>query len=112
MPNKYELAPVLPLNTRHKNIWETGVQIHSFLTLALDGGEWSAACYIYFTLKERTTGTHWGGCVVPRASLNTGKEKERNILPLSAVELKFHGCQFVLQLLCSRAIPHFFVRIV
>jgi hypothetical protein len=31
--------------------------------------------------------------VVPRASLNIGKEKEKNILPLSAVELRCHGCQ-------------------
>jgi len=35
IPIIYELDPVLQLNTHHKNTWETGVQIHPFLTLAL-----------------------------------------------------------------------------
>jgi hypothetical protein len=33
--NIYELDPVLQLNTHHKNTWETGMQIHPFVTLAL-----------------------------------------------------------------------------
>jgi len=35
------------------------VQLHTFLTSALDGGEWSASCPGRFTPKERATGTHW-----------------------------------------------------
>jgi hypothetical protein len=58
IPNKCEFAPMLWSNTQHKSIWVNGVQIHPFLTLALDGGEWSAACSSYFTCKGRTTGTY------------------------------------------------------
>jgi hypothetical protein len=35
------------------------VQFHTFLTLALDGGEWTASSPSYFTSRERTPGTHW-----------------------------------------------------
>jgi hypothetical protein len=32
-----------------------------FLTLALDGGEWSVSRPRHFTLGERSPGTHWTG---------------------------------------------------
>jgi hypothetical protein len=46
---------------------------YSFLTSALDGGEWSASRPgRAFTPGERTPGTHWrGGWVGPRAGLDT-----------------------------------------
>jgi hypothetical protein len=46
---------------------------YSFLTSALDGGEWSASPPgPRFTPGERTPGTHWtGGWVGPRAVLDT-----------------------------------------
>jgi hypothetical protein len=45
--------------------------MHS-LTLALDGGEWSASQPGCFMPRERAPGTHWiGGCVGPRAVLDT-----------------------------------------
>jgi hypothetical protein len=41
------------------------------LTLALDGGEWSASHPGHFTPRERAPGTHWiGGWVGPRAVLD------------------------------------------
>jgi hypothetical protein len=41
-----------------------------FLTLTLDGSEWSVSCPGHFTPGERTPGTHWiGGWVDPRADL-------------------------------------------
>jgi hypothetical protein len=44
--------------------------MHS-LTLALNGGEWSASCPGCFTPRERAPGTHWiGGWVGPRAILD------------------------------------------
>jgi hypothetical protein len=40
------------------------------LTLALDGGEWSASHTSRFTCRERAPGSHWiGGWVGPRAVL-------------------------------------------
>jgi hypothetical protein len=45
------------------------ISTHS-LTLALDGGEWSASRPGRFTPRERVPGTHWiGGWVGPRAVL-------------------------------------------
>jgi hypothetical protein len=44
--------------------------MHS-LTLALDGGKWSASCPGCFTPRERAPDTHWiGGWVGPRAVLD------------------------------------------
>jgi len=34
---------------------------HTFLTSALDGGEWSVSRSGRFTPSERTVGTHWIG---------------------------------------------------
>jgi hypothetical protein len=51
-----------------KTYWGVEVQLHSFLTSALDGGEWSASRPGRFKPKERAPGTHWiGGWVGPRA---------------------------------------------
>jgi hypothetical protein len=48
-----------------KKYWGVEVQIHAFLTFALDKGEWSASCLDCFT-----PGMHWiGGWVGPRADL-------------------------------------------
>jgi hypothetical protein len=56
--------------SRYTPWWRLGERkysSYSFLTSALDGGEWSASCP-----GERTPGTHWtGGCVGPRAGLDT-----------------------------------------
>jgi hypothetical protein len=44
---------------------------HAFLTLALDGDEWSASHPEHFTPKERAPSTHWiGGWVGPRAGMD------------------------------------------
>jgi hypothetical protein len=47
------------------------VQLHSFLTSALDGDEWSASRLVRFIPTERAPGTHCiGGWVDPRAVLD------------------------------------------
>jgi hypothetical protein len=47
------------------------VQLHAFLTSAVDGDEWSASRPGRFTLGERTSGTHFiGGWASPRAGLD------------------------------------------
>jgi len=46
------------------------VQLHTFLTLALDGGEWSVSHPSHFTPGERAPDTHWiGAWIGPRSSL-------------------------------------------
>jgi hypothetical protein len=57
------------------------VYIHRFLTSALFGGEWSAACSGRFTLGVRTLGTHWLG---PRTDLDD--VERRKILPLLGLQ--------------------------
>jgi hypothetical protein len=72
--------------TRHGGIWGGGgiAPTHScsYLTSALDGGEWSTSrpgCALLPGPGERTLGTHWiGGCVGPRTGLDAGAR--RNIL--------------------------------
>jgi hypothetical protein len=62
-----------------------GVYIHSFLTSALIGVEWSASRTGRFT-----PGTHWiGGCVGPRAGLDD--MEERTFLTLPGLELRPFG---------------------
>jgi hypothetical protein len=40
---------------------EVEVYLHTFLTLVLDGGEWSASRHGSFPQSERASGTHWNG---------------------------------------------------
>jgi hypothetical protein len=55
------------------------VDLHAFVTSALDGGEWSASRHGRFTPREIAPGTHWiGGWVGTRAGLDT--EVNRKIL--------------------------------
>ena len=50
------------------------VQFHSFLTLALDGGEWSASRPGLLTARKST---HWtGGWVRPSASLDVSEKRK------------------------------------
>jgi len=37
------------------------LKLHSFLTLALDGGEWSVSRPGRFTFRKRAPGAHWVG---------------------------------------------------
>jgi hypothetical protein len=54
------------------------VYLHTFLTSALDGGEWSASRPGLFTPRERASGTHWtGGWVGLRASLNAMVKRKK-----------------------------------
>jgi hypothetical protein len=49
----------------------------SFLTSALEGGEWSASLPGRFTLGERTSRTHWiGSWLDPRAGLNAVENRK------------------------------------
>jgi len=53
------------------------VQLHQFLTSALDGGEWSASRPGRFSLREGAPGTHWiGGWVGLKAGLDTVAKRE------------------------------------
>jgi len=51
--------------------WEgVETEIHSFLTSALDGGEWSGSRTGRFTPGKINIGTHWiGGWLGPRVGL-------------------------------------------
>jgi hypothetical protein len=53
------------------------VQIHSYLTSALDGGEWLASRPGHFTPREKGPGIRWmGGWVGPRAGLDAVVRKK------------------------------------
>jgi hypothetical protein len=53
-----------------KNYDRLEIKFHSFLTLALGGGEWSASRF-----REGAPCSHWiGGLVGSIANLNTGAE--------------------------------------
>jgi hypothetical protein len=78
--SKGKVVPVLFLLTEHhamKGYWGVEVPLHTFLTSALDGGEWSASHPGRFAPREGFTGTHWiGGWVGPRAGLDAvGRRK-------------------------------------
>jgi len=55
---------------------EVEVYLHVFLTLALDGEEWSASRPGRFIPRGKNVGTHWIGCWVdPREGLDTAVTK-------------------------------------
>jgi len=41
----------------HEDVWGVEVQFHAFLTLALDGGEWSASHPGHSNPRKRAPGT-------------------------------------------------------
>jgi hypothetical protein len=61
----------------HEDIWGNGGVVPSFLTVALDGGEWSASLPARFTPGEIAHCTlRIGGCVGPRAGLYTMENRK------------------------------------
>jgi hypothetical protein len=63
------------------------IQIHIFVTLALDGGEWSTPCPCHFNPGERASSTHCiEGWTSPRADLHD--VKKRKFLTLPRLELR------------------------
>jgi hypothetical protein len=66
-----------------KAYWGVEVQVHAFLTSALDGGEWSTSRPRRFTPRERAPGTHgiagWVGS--RRQSERCGEENNSQPLP-------------------------------
>jgi hypothetical protein len=73
-------SKAVPLHAMEAHGGERRYSSYSFLTSALDGGEWSAS-HPGRSLPpgERTPGTHWiGGWVFPRAGLDA--EARRKIL--------------------------------
>jgi hypothetical protein len=68
---KVKLSLCLTKHHAMKTYWGVEVQLHAFLTSALDGGEWSASRPGRFTPREKAPFTHWiGGSVGPRADLD------------------------------------------
>jgi hypothetical protein len=63
--------------------WGVELQLHAFLTSALDGGEWSTSRSGCFTPGERALGTRLiGGWVGPRAILDAvAKRKDPIFAP-------------------------------
>jgi hypothetical protein len=58
------------------------VQVHTFLTLALDGDEWSPSRPSLYTPGEEALSTYWvGGCEDRRAVLDT-VTKRKNPFPV------------------------------
>jgi hypothetical protein len=79
---------------------------YSFMTSALDGGEWSAP---WFTPWERTPGTHCtGGWVGPRAGLDT-EAKGKILLPLPRIEPRSSGHPVRSQTLYWLSYPGFYL---
>jgi hypothetical protein len=74
---KVKLSLCLTKHHAMKMYWGVEVQLHGFLTLVLDGGEWSASHPGRFTPRERAPGTHWiGGWVGTRAILDVVVKKK------------------------------------
>jgi hypothetical protein len=74
---KVKLSLCLTKHHAMKTYWGMEVQLHAFLTSALDGSEWSASRPDRFTPRKRVPGTHWtGGWVGPRAVLDAVMKKK------------------------------------
>jgi hypothetical protein len=89
-----------------KDNWGVSVQIYSFLTSALAGGEWSVSLPDHYTSGERYSNTHWiRGWVIARMGLD---DEKREFLPQSGLELWPLGhlaCgQLLFQLCCASSL--------
>jgi hypothetical protein len=81
---KGKVVPVFNQAPRHcRRIGGVGVYPHSFLTSALDGGEWSALRTGRFTPRERAPGTH--SIREPQSRSGRGDE-EKNFQPSPGIE--------------------------
>jgi hypothetical protein len=58
---KLKLSPCLIKHQAMNMYGKVEVQLHAYLTSALDGGEWVASRYDGFNRGERVPGTHWIG---------------------------------------------------
>jgi hypothetical protein len=72
---EYDIVKVylfLCLIKHHAKKMYEGVEVylHTFLTLASHGYQWSALHLGYFTNRGRAICTHWIGWVCPRAQFN------------------------------------------
>jgi hypothetical protein len=69
--------------TKHHTMKTYGgaeAQLHAFLTLELDGDEWSVSCTGCFTPKERVPGTQWTGDQAgARAGLMWWKREKKSL---------------------------------
>jgi hypothetical protein len=84
--NLYEEA--LKVNLSVKAFRGVGVELHAFLTSALDGSEWSASCPGGFTPGKGSPGIHFiEGWVGPRAGLDTAMAKRKKSLLLPSRSL-------------------------
>jgi hypothetical protein len=73
---KVKLSPCLLLKHQAMMTWGNGGIAPPFLTLALNGGEWSASRF-YFTPEETAPGTHYiQGWVGPRAGLDVMEKRK------------------------------------
>jgi hypothetical protein len=60
---------------------EVEIQLHAFLTSALDVGDWSASRSNRFAPEEIVPDTNWiGGWVGPRAGLETAIKRKNPII--------------------------------
>jgi hypothetical protein len=80
---------VLNQPPRHEDLLDNGIKLHSFLTLALDGGTRSPSRPNRFTLGEKVPVNRWTeGWVGPRAGQDIG---EKTPLPMPGIESRFLG---------------------
>jgi hypothetical protein len=64
----------------HEDTWGTGGIAPSFLTSALDGGEWSVSRPSRFTPRGKALGTHWiGGWMSLGVGLEAVEERKSYI---------------------------------
>jgi hypothetical protein len=62
-----------------KTSGEVEVQLHTFITSAIQGGEWSCSRHSHFIPGLRALGTHWmKGLVGPQSRSGRCGEEEKN----------------------------------
>jgi hypothetical protein len=76
-----KLSPCLTKHHATKTYGWMEIQLHAFLTLALDGDEWLASQPGRLNPRERAPGAHWiGGWLDPRVGLDAIANRKENLL--------------------------------
>lgn len=103
---EHKIKGKLSLCTRWRQMGGHEMSLHSFLTCALEGGEWLVSHPRHFT-PGKEPDAHWVGCWAgPRPGLDF-LEKQKSLVPARIQNLDLPACSLITKLITWSSLPEF-----